>query len=530
MKKWSSLFTGLGLVGIVFGLVSVFLLLAGAPTDLRWIFANFLLGAILLGIGIVSGFENVRERLASGEARRAGKYGTSAVLSTLFGLLIIALLAFLSTRYHVRLDWSEAKVHSLSDQTRKILDGLDQDVEVIAFYAPLDAPPVREMLDRYAYESDRFQVTFADPNARPDLVQRYAVTPESLSGGLVRVAIGDESTEVTEISEENLTNALVKLTRTGEKKVYFLEGHGERPIEGGESDAEPGWFSRAADALRNENYQVESLLLAVQGEVPDDADAVLLAGPTRPLLEIEHRALERYLRSGGALLVLIDPRANTDLYGDLESWGVELGEDVVIDMVRGLFGQATSPLAGQYANHEITRDLRDPTMFHVARSVRARPGATDRFVEIVLTSENSWAERNLEERPRLGADDQPGPIALAVAGSPRLDSGSGDGTEGENGPDGKGEARLVVFGDADFASNQLIDAYRNRDLFVNAVNWLLGDVEAISIRPERSRASRLQLTTEQLSNIRYLSLFLLPEAIAILGVFAWWWRRRAPGR
>ena len=92
------------------------------------------------------------------------------------------------------------------------------------------------------------------------------------------------------------------------------------------------------------------------------------------------------------------------------------------------------------------------------------------------------------------------------------------------------DPRLVVFGDSDFAANQAIDAYRNRDLFLNSVNWLLGDVEAISIRPNKARASRLTLSTEQLSQIRYLALFVLPQAIAIAGVLAWWSRRRAPGR
>ena len=75
-----------------------------------------------------------------------------------------------------------------------------------------------------------------------------------------------------------------------------------------------------------------------------------------------------------------------------------------------------------------------------------------------------------------------------------------------------------------------IDAYRNRDLFVNSVNWLMGDVEAISIRPRQSRASRFQLTTQDFLRIRSMSLFVLPEAIAIAGVIVWWKRRRAPER
>jgi ABC-type uncharacterized transport system involved in gliding motility auxiliary subunit len=87
-----------------------------------------------------------------------------------------------------------------------------------------------------------------------------------------------------------------------------------------------------------------------------------------------------------------------------------------------------------------------------------------------------------------------------------------------------------VVGDSDFASNELIEAYRNRDLFLNTVNWLMGDVEAIAIRPNRSRASRFQLSQEQFTTIRSLSLFVLPEAFGVLGVLTWWSRRRSSER
>ena len=126
--------------------------------------------------------------------------------------------------------------------------------------------------------------------------------------------------------------------------------------------------------------------------------------------------------------------------------------------------------------------------------------------------------------------DLKGPVSLAIAGTLDL---SGDGAapaEGGTEPEQHPTARLVVVGDSDFASNQLINEFRNRDLFVNAVNWLLGDVEAISVRPGQPRASRLQLTSEQFLEIRYLALFVMPELIAVLGVIAWWQRRRAPGR
>ena len=337
---------------------------------------------------------------------------------------------------------------------------------------------------------------------------------------------------MTEVTEENVTNAMVKLSRTGQKRVYFLEGHNERAIVG-EAGGERHGYGRSADALRNENYEAEPLLLAAKGDVPEDADAVIVAGATRPLLQQEREALHRYVERGGSLLVLVDPRAHTDLVDDLRAWGVDVGDDLIVDRQRALFGQATTPLAGNYDKaHEITKGMRETALFHVVRSIRKgeSTGEGADFTEIVFTGDSSWAERDLERfygegEAEIDADDLRGPVSIAVAGRPGLSrNGAGDDEPDADAP----EARLVVFGDADFASNELIESYRNRDLFLNSVNWLLGDIEAISIRPERSRASRFELSSEQFTRIRSMSLFVLPETIAVLGVVVWWSRRQTP--
>ena len=531
----STLLWALGAVGIVFALLNFAVGLFGAGIDPFWIGANLVLGVVLLVAAAVSGLDALRERMRSGEMRRAGRYGTSAILTAVLSLVILGLLGFLATRYHKRFDWSEQRVHSLTSQSLKVLEGLDRDVEVVALYQALDQEPVRELLDRYAYESDRFRVEYADPNERPELLGKYGIAAEELGQGLVRMAFGEESVQVTDVTEENVTNAMLKLARTGEKKVYFLEGHNERAIEGEAGAAKEG-FERAAEALRNENYRVEKLLLAAHGEVPEDADVVVVPGATRPLLDVEHAALQRYLARGGALLVLVDPRANTDLVDDVRSWGVDVGDDVIVDRKLALFGRATSPFAESYdTEHEITQGMRETTLFHLARSMRR--GEDSDLTEIVFTGDSSWAERDLdrffqEGTAELDGDDLEGPVSIAVAGTPRLEGleGAREEAEDEGSAEEKPEARLVVFGDADFAANELIEAYRNRDLFVNSVNWLMGDVEAISIRPRLSRASRFQLSADQFLRIRSLSLFVLPEVIAVIGVFVWWSRRRAAER
>jgi gliding motility-associatede transport system auxiliary component len=544
MKGVASLLAALGLVGLVFSLLSLIVVLVGGgglSSDLTWIFGNLGVGVALLIAAAAANFDALRARMASGEARRAGKYGTSAIASTVLGIAILGMLGFLSARHSVRFDWSEQKVHSLSEQTTKVLAGLQTDVDVLALVPKTDRPPVREFLDRYAYASDRFKVTYADPNEQPGLLEKYGIRPDQLDKGLVRVAIGGDSVEITELTEQNVTNALVKLTRTGEKVVYFLEGHGERAIEKEAAKARNG-YARAATSLRNENYRVETLLLAAVGDVPKDADVVIIAGATRPLLDVEIQALERYAKRGGAVFALVDPRVRTNLVELLNQWGVVLGDDVVVDRSLALFNRAMTPFAARYdEKHPITRDMREPTIFHEVRSVTVRPDAKNDFTQLVFTGDSSWAERDLARLDAEGAvamddGDLPGPLSIAVVGTPELAApaapaaSAASAAAAATGADAKpAEPRLAVFGDSDFAANELIEAYRNRDLFVNTVNWLMGDVESISVRPNVSRASRFQLSNEQFRTVRSLSLFVLPEAIAVLGVFMWW-SRRHPAR
>jgi len=140
MQRYSSLLGGLGAVAVVFALVSfVIQLISGGglllQRDLAFSAANLVVGLALLAVSFSSNVERIRERLRSGEARRAGKYGTSAVLATVLGIALLAMLAFLSTRYSQRWDWTEAKSHSLTDQTKKVLAGLGQPVKVTALFA-----------------------------------------------------------------------------------------------------------------------------------------------------------------------------------------------------------------------------------------------------------------------------------------------------------------------------------------------------------------------------------------------------------
>jgi hypothetical protein len=226
------------------------------------------------------------------------------------------------------------------------------------------------------------------------------------------------------------------------------------------------------------------------------------------------------------VLVLLDPRGDGGVVDWVGGWGVEVGEDVIFDAKLALFGQATTPFSGRYEDHPITAKMRDTVLFHLARSVGVKPEYSDRLQAIVLTGEESWAERNIEGWTATGdaqydREDLLGPVPILVAG---VLSGASEGGTDDEASDL--ESRVVAVGDSDFATNELIANYQNRDLFVNAVNWLVDDADQIAIRPPVSRASRFKMTGEQFMRIQYLSLFVIPEAISVIGVVSWWMRRK----
>jgi ABC-type uncharacterized transport system involved in gliding motility auxiliary subunit len=415
-----------------------------------WVLANLVLGLALLTAAAAVGFDGLRERLRSGGGRRAGVHGTSAILQTVLGVAILGMLAFLSTRYGERFDWSEQKVNTLSEQTLSLLAELDGEVELTAFFREQDSPAVRDLLDRYAEASELVSLRYVDPNRRPDLVESYQVDVADLARGLLLVRRGDASVKVDEFGEAEITNALLRLTRKGSRVVYFLEGHNERPVgradEPGESSGSesphsphspdspdspdsPSGLSRAAAALRNETHRVEPLLLSTLADVPEDAESVVIAGPTRPFFEAERAALERYLARGGALLVMIDPRAQTNLYEDLRRWGVEMGDDVVVDPLQSVAGQPTALVVDRYAEeHPIVEPI-SRTVFSMARSV-SKAADHEGLEPLVFASESSWAERDLDGWMKSGRamqdeGDLAGPVPLAVAGTPRLEGAAG---------------------------------------------------------------------------------------------------------
>jgi len=485
-----------------------------------YVFIHALLGLLAVILYLASAKDTLRTFLGE----RSTKYGASAALYALLFFAILVLANYLSTRHHHRFDLTEAGIYSLSSQSTSVLQHLDKPLEVHAFVEAGSDPQLKELLDSYHYASGKVSYQIIDPDKQPDLAERFQITTVPA----VHLQYGDRTNVVNKISEEELTNGIIKVTRAEKKTVYFLEGHGEPSIDDLE---EPKGYGQLKVALDNESYEVKKLVLSTDTAVPDEANLLIVAGAERSLLPHETQAIDAYLKKGGHALVLLNPRATPELATYLQQWGVQVGNDVIVDEQLQLLKGRTftlTPFVTTYGAHPITAELSRRgtsalTTYGISRSVEPQPNGVKGVTPVSLaqTGPNSWAETDLEgvfqkQTARLDEQDRRGPISLGVAVTANLK---------DMGTDHDGTARLVVFGNAGFANNQFIGQYFNRDLLLNSISWLVGEEGLISVRPRTLRASRVQFSAEQGTLIFYLSVLILPELLLIAGLAVWWQRR-----
>jgi ABC-type uncharacterized transport system involved in gliding motility auxiliary subunit len=489
-------------------------------------------GAALVLVHLVLRFEDLTRAIG----RRQLRYGSNMVVFGAAVLGIIAALNYLALRNNKRWDLTKNRRYSLSDQTRKTLSGLKEDVKVLYFQRTAEMAAGRDRLVEYESLSRHFKVEWIDPLKSPARAQRYEARGP---WPVIVLERGDKRERVTNDSEQDLTNALIKLQREGKKTVCFVEGEGERDPE----DSGERGFSGAKSALEKGQYQTKKVFLLREKVVPSDCTVLALAGAEKDPLPEVTAAARGFVQAGGKLLVMVEPElkeATPNLTALLKEWNIEAGADVVVDVsgMGQLFGTGEfTPLAMQYPFHEITKDFKVTTAYHMARSMEAGKGTVENVTAqgLVQTSPNSWSESDVSMQGAVAFDagkDRQGPVALAAVATVRAPSPSpspsaspGASPPPEAAAEAKKEGRVAAFGDADWASNALLRFQGNQDLFLNTVAWLAEDADLISIRPQDPESQQLALTPRDFRLVVLGSLLVLPGIFLLGGIYAWWVRR-----
>jgi ABC-type uncharacterized transport system involved in gliding motility auxiliary subunit len=498
--------------------------------------------------------EPERDEAAPHDRRALLRSGTLGAAVVLLGALLV-FANYFGGRYYKRFDWTRTKLYSLSEKSENVLAGLDQPVEVYVFLSPQDElyEPVRELLRRYEAATPRVTVKVVDPEKSPieaeQLVQRFEVT-----GASVVVVRGDDkrvidSSELADMDfsglqmggaprmagfkgEQAVTSAIYQVAEGSKPKVLVTTGHGELRLD----DVGPRGLSSAQQLLGADNFEIEEWAPLGKAAVPEGTGLVVIAGPRGTFVAPELELLTTYLAGGGRVLVLLDPSVQAEQLVDtglgpwLASFGVAVGDDVVVDPSSPLpFFGAETIFANRYGQHPIVRPLAEsgiPVLFAAARSVRPGTAAGYTPTQLVETTEEGWGETDLSALDQVarGEADLAGPVPLGVAvESERAAPAAAAAGEGP----ATAKARLVVFGDSDFAANRLVQGnVGNSVLLANALNWLVEREALLGIPPKKTEQVRLSMTQGQLRAVMAIAALGLPGLAVGTGIWVSLRRRR----
>lgn len=498
-----------GIVALLFGLGAFYV-----DRDIPlFALANLAVAAVcLVGAGTL-GLRRTRSGGASPAARRIALTRVAWV-----GLALLAAYAGERAAARSGLVWDTTadERFSLSPATRKALAALPDSVSATLFHDAQDnrARSTRLLLETLAAAGPLavYERTFDEASEEAD---RYGIG----SSNTIVFEVGDRFEVVERPTEGSIYEALLRLGSAHDAVLYIGRGEGEGRLD----QTDDAGFSGLAAALDSEGYQLRDLVMPAVDAIPDDATALLLVAPQRSFRDETLAAIDAYLARGGRLVALLEPGTDTGLEALLARWGFDLPDSVVVDPASGpVEGDppGVNPIVFQFGEHPITHGFGPNQMlfFRRARPVlpARKPERDDEMRALAFSSRRAWLAPNVAEVQRGLAPERP-----AESGEdyfPLIAAGRY--------PRGAGDARIVLFGDSDFANNRYLRALYNSDVILNAVHWAAAREPAITLRPKILTPDQFPLTPQQSLRMLYGVGLLVPE-LCIAAAALTWVRRRS---
>ena len=454
--------------------------------------------------------------------KRSLSYGLNSVFTILVVLALVGLINFLGYQYPQKADLTKNKLHTFSDQSTKLLKNLKDDIGATFYYqAPDSKERYRAVFDNYKKSSNKFKYEAVDINKEPTRTKTAGIK----KADTLLLSYRGKTAKVETITEESITNSLIKLTTEAKSIVCTVVGHGEPSFTDGGATG----FAAMKKGLEDESYELKEITLAQEVTIPADCTALVMMGANKAFFPAEIKTMVAYLELGGRLIVGVDATITQvdqtkELRALLHEWGIDVRPGIIIDPVSKMAGvDASIPIVVLYNKEQaITKEFSQQCYFPFARAIDAAPTAPDGLKAswLAKSTPKSWAEMNMASIAKGAVqfdqgDDLQGPLSLAVAVSgKRKDSKA------------TRETRIVAFGTSQFANNQYYKFGGNQDLFLNSVSWAVENESMISIRAKEETAGQIEMSQTQAMLIFWLIVVLLPLSIAVAGIVIWVRRKK----
>lgn len=438
-------------------------------------------------------------------------------------LLVVTLLSavnFLGARKYKSWDLSADKVNSLSEQSIKLIKDLKEDLKVVYFYRDgadnVDDNRRRfiELIRKYQDQSPLVKLEFVEVNQNPALAEKYNIKKGTQA---VVLDYKGKTNMIEKIDEQEITSALVKVTREKAKSVYILGGHGELPLE---RQADGSGISFMKEVLEGNHYTVKTLNFATTPEIPADADIVVIPGPMQQMIQIEIIAIENYLKKGGSVFVALEPKGQHGLDPLLQTLGLKLSNTVLTTALelqgRLLMDPSLQTRGSQFsAADSITKPFpKGEVMVFMVPTVIERIGASPpagiTIEDLVKTGQDAMEfENNQFDKP-----GKRGPFTVVSSVKGKFPGA----------PAESKEFSLVLAADRDFLTDKFLYRNLNRDLVLNSMAALAKDENLISITPKEVSKTKMEVTATQFK--LFILLFIIPLPIVLFVTSGVLWVRR----
>ncbi|MGN0772523.1 MAG: GldG family protein [Candidatus Ventricola sp.] len=464
-----------------------------------------------------------RIRRMFGKRFFAGSYSVFAAAAVIAIAVAVNLVAGALPTDKTEIDLTSQAIFTLSDQTRRIVSGIDQEVTLyLLAQSGSENDTVVRLLRRYASLNDRIRIEYVDPNEKPTFLDRYDLGSTPLYANSVLVECGERTklvgydeifvtsysmdyysysyTTTTDFDGENaLTNAIHYVTSADVPRVYALTGHGESELS-----------SMLGTLMERDNLETDTLSLLMLEDVPEDASVVVINAPTSDLSGDEAEMLIRYLEGGGRIVLITDYIESGEMENLLRvtaKMGMTAGEGIVVEGDRNKhLSRYPYYLLPELSSHEITEPLIDGRYYVLAPLAQpiVETGDSQATVSALLeTSETAYAKLAGLDMETTEKEEGDVDGAFMVAAASEL-----------------GEARMVWIASARLMQDNVnaMVSGGNSDLFMNSVNWMCDQQETISIRAKSMDEQGLTITQAQSSFWSIVLLGVIPGAILVLGV------------
>ena len=467
----------------------------------------------------------MKERVRKMFGRRffAGSYSAFAAAVVIAIAVVVNLMVSALPADKMEIDLTSQAIFTLSDQTKRIVSGLDQDVTLyLLAQSGNEDDTVTRLLDRYASLSDKIKVTYVDPNEKPTFIDNYDLGNTPLYANSVLVECGNRTklvgydeimvtsysmdyysynyTTTTSFDGENaLTNAIHYVSSENIPKVYTLTGHGEGELS-----------STIETLIERDNLESGTLSLLMIEDVPEDASVVVINAPTSDLSADEADMLIRYLENGGRIVLVTDYIESGNMENLLRvtaKMGMTAGEGIIVEGNREMHvSRYPYYLLPDIVSHTITQPLIDGRYYALAplsQPIVEIEDTTASVNALLETSSSSYAKIAGMAMETTAKEDGDMDGAFMVAAASEL-----------------GEGRMVWISSAklmDDNVNAMVSG-GNSDLFMNSVNWMCDQQETISIRSKSMDEQGLTLTQSQNSFWSTVLLGVIPGMVIVMGI------------